>query len=94
MFLNVEDIDAERNPGTVYGVYVNLPEDAPADVAELHHAGNVSFFGIERAREPRGDEHSHGLRVALEITDLVRTLAESGQWDDETLDVTFQADST
>ena len=90
VYLNVEDIEAEQNPGTVYGIYVNLPEDAPPDVAALHYAGNVSFFGIERARDPRGDEHGHGMRVAMEITDLVRDLRETGDWDDETLDVVFK----
>ncbi len=89
VYLNVEDIEAEQNPGTVYGIYVNLPEDAPPDVAALHYAGNVSFFGIERARDPRGDEHGHGMRVAMEITDLVRDLRETGDWDDENLDVVF-----
>ena len=90
VYLNVEDIEAEQNPGTVYGIYVNLPEGAPPDVAALHYAGNVSFFGIERARDPRGDEHGHGMRVAMEITDLVRDLRETGDWDDETLDVVFK----
>ena len=89
VYLNVEDIEAEENPGTVYGIYVNLPEDAPPDVAALHHAGNVSFFGIERACDPRGDEHGHGMTVAMEITDLVRDLRETGDWDDGALDVVF-----
>jgi tyrosinase len=89
--LNIENIEAERNPGTIYGVYVNLPADpTPRDLA-AHHAGNVSLFGIERTLRPRGDNHAHGgMQVAIDITDLVETLAEQGEWTDEALNVTFR----
>jgi tyrosinase len=90
ILLSVEDIEAERNPGTVYGIYINLAADAPADVAESHHAGNVSFFGVERARNPRGDEHAHSLRVVHDITDLVQSLTAQGQWDGRHVEVTFR----
>lgn len=90
ILLRVEDIEAERNPGTVYGIYINLPADASADVAETHHAGNVSFFGVERARNPRGDEHAHGLRVTHDITELTQSLAAQGQWDGRHVAVTFR----
>ena len=90
IYLNVEDIDGERNPQKVYGIYVNLPEGAAADVAESHHAGNVSFFGVERARNPRGDEQAHMLRVSLEITELANRLAQQGQWDGQHVTVTFR----
>jgi tyrosinase len=81
--LAVEDIEAEANPGTTYGVYVNLPEQPTEEDLATHHAGNVSFFGIERARNPRGDEPPHGMRVAMDITELTAALAERGEWDDE-----------
>ena len=29
IYLSVEDIEADKNPGTVYGIYVNLPGDSP-----------------------------------------------------------------
>jgi len=90
ILLSVEDIEAEQNPGTVYGIYVNLPADAPADTAESHHAGNVSFFGVERARTPRGDEHAHSLRVVHDITELTQSLAAQGEWDGRHVEVTFR----
>jgi tyrosinase len=90
VYLHVENIEAEKNPGTVYGIYVNLPKDAPPEQEAAHHVGNVSFFGVERARDPRGDEHGHGLRVALDITDSVRALAARGEWKDDQLHVTFR----
>jgi Common central domain of tyrosinase/Polyphenol oxidase middle domain len=90
ILLNVEDIEADTAPGTVYGIYVDLPPDAPPDQAALHHAGNLSFFGAERARHPRGDEHAHSLRVSVDITDLARTLQRAGQWDPDRIEVTFR----
>ena len=89
--LNIENIEAERNPGTVYGVYVNLPDNPTPEDLAAHHAGNVSLFGIERTVQPRGDSHAHGaMQVAMDITDLVTSLAEQGKWSDEELDVTFR----
>lgn len=81
-FLDLEDITAERNPGLVYGVYVNLPDQASdADLAG-HHVGNVAPFGVERARSPRGGEHAHGLRESIDITGLLDRLAREGRWSD------------
>ncbi len=81
-FVDLEDIEATRNPGQVYGVFVNLP-DQPGD-ADLaaHHVGNVSLFGVERARNPRGDQQPHGLRASLEITGLLDQVAADGSWQD------------
>jgi tyrosinase len=90
IYLHVEDIEADQNPGTVYGIYVNLPDGASAQTAESHHAGNVSFFGVERARNPRGDEQAHSLQVTLEITELAHELAAQGEWDGQHVSVTFR----
>lgn len=90
VYLNVEDIEADKNPGSVYGIYVNLPDGATADVAAQHHVGNLSFFGIERAVDPKRDGESHGLKVTIDITDLVARLTEQGQWDEATMHVTFR----
>ncbi len=90
IYLSVEDIEADKNPGTVYGIYLNLPDDPSPQTAESHHAGNVSFFGVERARNPRGDEHAHGLRIVHEITELTQRLAAQGEWDGQHVTVTFR----
>jgi tyrosinase-like protein/polyphenol oxidase-like protein len=90
IYLSVEDIEADQNPGTVYGIYVNLPDGASPEVAESHHAGNVSFFGVERARNPRGDEQAHSLRVMQDITELAAALAARGEWDGTHVNVTFR----
>jgi tyrosinase len=91
VFLDLDHIDAERNPGRVYGVYLNLPgQPTPSDLAN-HFAGNLSLFGIEAARRPRRDEHPHSLRVSLDITRLLDRLAATGSWTDgRQLEVTFR----
>jgi tyrosinase len=89
--LTVDNVDAERNPGTVYGIYVNLPDDASDDELRAHHAGNISLFGIERMHQPRGDDHAHGgMRVTVDITDLVTRLSARGIWKGDDVDVTLR----
>jgi tyrosinase len=90
-FLDIEHVDAERNPGTVYGVYVNLPESPTDDDLARHHVGNVSLFGIERARRPVGDQPAHDVRYSMEITSLLDQLAADKKWTDgRRVDVTFR----
>jgi tyrosinase len=89
LYLNIEDIEGEVDPGTVYGVYVNLPEGANPEEREAHHVTNVSFFGIERAKNPREDEHSHSLRVSVDVGHVLSALGEEDEWDRKPIDVTF-----
>ena len=90
ILLEIQDIDAERHPGTVYGVYVNLPADAPPDQEPAHHVGNLSFFGVERARDPGGDQQPHGLSLTYDITQLADSERASGHWDDQAITVVFK----
>lgn len=91
VFLEVEDIEAARNPGIVYGVYVNLPSHPTDADLEAHQAGNISLFGIEVARNPRRDEHPHNMRISMDITGLLDRLAAGGAWTDgRTLTITLQ----
>ncbi len=93
VYLNVENIEGEANPGLLYGVYVNLPAGEPPDPDGPHFAGTMSFFGIESSTEDDDDreEAAHGLRHVFDITSLVAELTELGRWDPEHLDVTFSA---
>lgn len=90
-FIDLDGIDAERNPDVVYGVYVNTSSDAPAGELESHHAGSLSLFGVERARNPLGDEPPHALHTTLEITAVLDRMAADGEWEDgHALDVLFK----
>jgi Common central domain of tyrosinase len=87
LYLNIEDIEGETNPGTVYGIYLNLPRDPSEEELERHYLGNLSFFGIENVARPTDDEHPHGMRVSVEVGDLVRKLRDDTDWDRESLAV-------
>lgn len=89
VYLNIEDIEGEMNPGTVYGIYVNLPKDADAETKAKHHVGNISFFGIELAGRPARDEHGHNMRVSVEVGELLRALGGGEYYDGEEVHVTF-----
>jgi tyrosinase len=90
ILLEIHDVEAEQHPGTVYGVYVNLPPDTPVDQEPSYHVGNLSFFGIERARDPRGDEQAHGLSLTFDITEVADAERASGEWNDHSIKVTFK----
>jgi hypothetical protein len=91
-YLNVTDIEGSQNPGVVYGVYLNLPADAPEDVRDEHLVGTVSFFGIELtdpAAVARNKDEPHGMRYSFDVTDVVNRLRSSGDWQPDQLTVTM-----
>ena len=90
LYLNIENIEGEKNPGTVYGVYLNLPEDPDEETLAKHYAGDISFFGIEHTRKPPKDEHGHQLRYVLEVGQLLRSLGDGEQFGGEEVKVTFR----
>jgi tyrosinase len=89
-YLNVEEIEGESNPGTGYAVYADLQSGRPMDAQSSHHVGNLSFFGIERAREPAGDQAPHALQSSFEITAIAHELQARGEWAGHELWVTFE----
>jgi tyrosinase len=90
VLLTIEEIETEGNPGTPYGLYVNLPQGADADVAAAHYAGAISFFGARRAQHPKGDEAPHSLVISHDITQLVSALRGEGQWDGRRIVISFE----
>jgi hypothetical protein len=91
MYLNVEDIEAERNPGVVYGVFVNMPSDDPEADRAQYHVGNIALFGIEAMNDP---DAAHGgvpgFRHTFDITRVVGELSNAGGWDPNAITVTFE----
>jgi tyrosinase len=90
VYLNIEEIKGERNPGVNYAVYVELPPDPAPEIEAAHQVGNLAFFGIEGASDPRGDEHPHGLRFSVDITAIAQGLASRGEWAGHQLGVEFR----
>ena len=90
VYVNVEGVEADENPGVVYGVYVNLPDDQDAATADRFHVGNLSFFGVELASDVDRDHRGGpGLRYAFDISELVKRLREDDRWDPGQVTVTF-----
>jgi tyrosinase len=90
IYLELAEIEGDENPGTIYGVYLNLPDGASPEVAEAHHAATLSFFGIERAMRPARDEPAHAMSMTRDITALLTALAQQNEWDGQHLLVTFR----
>jgi tyrosinase len=91
IYLNVEDLRADLNPGVVYGVYLNLPRPWDERARNHHHVGNVTVFGIEAMNDPDpAHDHVPGMRHTFDITRKLRVLRRSGRYRaDQPLVVTF-----
>jgi tyrosinase len=90
VYLNVEEIEGDRNPGTAYLVYADPEDGRPLAEQSERRVGNLAFFGIERAREPAGDHAPHALESSYEITPIARELEARGAWAGDELRVTFE----
>jgi tyrosinase len=89
-FLALEGIEGERDPGVVYAVYVDLPDDAdPDDAPESFFAGTLSFFGLAESRQVDADPGGHPVEYSYDISDLVADLVQEGAWDPAAVSVTF-----
>jgi tyrosinase len=90
ILVSVDDIQADANPGIVYGVYLNLPSDTGED-RRRYHVGNVSLFGIEKMNDPDAQhEGAPGFRHIFDATSVVSKLADEGSWDPADVTVTFE----
>jgi len=88
VLVNVEDIEADRDPGLAYAVYLDVPGDPHR---ERRHIGNVSFFGIETMNDPdRPHDGAPGFRHTFDATEVVKALKEQNLWDPASMTVTFE----
>jgi tyrosinase len=73
VLLNLENVRGTA-PSGVLNVYLSLPASLglPASVPEV--VDTVSLFGLGKASREDGEHGGNGLTVALDITDLVRSL--------------------
>ena len=90
VYLNVEEIQGKVNPGTGYAVYAGVRPGTPATERTGRRVGNLSFFGIEGAQAPAGDQSPHTLQSSYEITAIARELQQAGEWAGHELPVTFE----
>ncbi|MGO9490373.1 MAG: tyrosinase family protein [Solirubrobacteraceae bacterium] len=90
VYLNVEEIQGKANPGTSYAVYAGVGPGTPAAERDARRIGNLSFFGIEGAENPAGDQPPHTLGSSYEMTGIARELEQTGDWAGHELPVTFE----
>jgi tyrosinase len=78
LYLVVNDLQTEHQPGIIYRVFLELPEGASREVAERHLAGTINFFNA-------GASHgsSAGRRFSFDVTELARRLRAEGKLGDE-----------
>lgn len=87
MLLELEDVEAERQPGVVWDVYVGLPKeekDAKRDVQGPHFVGTIALFGTGIR-----DEAKHKFRPARFVFPLHDALAATSDAQSEEVSVTF-----
>jgi Common central domain of tyrosinase/Polyphenol oxidase middle domain len=90
VFVNVDDIEADRDPGLAYAVYLTAPGKDEGE-AERYHIGNVALFGIEKMNDPdKPHDGAPGFRHVFEATDAVRSLEAEGRWDPDAVNVIFE----
>ncbi|MFL5576751.1 MAG: tyrosinase family protein [Gemmatimonadaceae bacterium] len=89
VLVSVDDIEAERDPGVAYALYLDVRGDPGQE--RRQHVGNVSLFGIESADDPdRAHEGAPGFRYVFDATDAVRRLRDQHLWDPDSVTVTFE----
>ena len=89
VYLNVEGLRAEEIPGVSWEVHLNLPADAGGGPGD-YQVGVISFFGFREQLRADQADHSLGPMVhTFDITQLVQTLRQKGEWDESKVTVSF-----
>jgi tyrosinase len=73
--LVLNGLHAERSPGVLYEVLMQVPSDAAPETAAEHVAGYISFFN---ATTPIDEGPHHEVTYRFDVTDLTRRLADVG----------------
>ena len=66
LYLVLKDLSAEKTPGVIYQIYLNLPEDRKKDRDVDRQIGAINFY----TSKPRED-----FFFSFDVTDLVKRLA-------------------
>jgi tyrosinase len=87
-FLNFENVTGSGK-ARAYSVYLDVPAGSdPANHPELC-AGDLPMFGVAEASRADEEHPGSGLQYTLEITEILKTLEVSPQWDPANLQVSF-----
>jgi hypothetical protein len=83
LVLAIEGIAFVKMPDVHYEVYVDLPKNETPNYKSKYFVGNLAFFSLAHV----GGGHTAALN--LDITNSVRALKSSKEWDNANLSVTF-----
>ena len=76
-YLVVKDLRAEKQPGVLYHVYLELPSGAAGEKLKAHHVGVLNFFhsaGHGAHGHEKPPQKGAGNFLSFDITDLAKTL--------------------
>lgn len=88
--LGLDGVQYDESPGITYEVYLNLPEGEEPEYTNDYYVGNVGFFGME-SHGHEGGGHGPPALLSFDVTDVIRTLKEKGEWDESRAEVSFFA---
>jgi tyrosinase len=76
LYLVINNIKADAQPGTLYRVYLDLPEGTPpSDPLNSNYVGSFNFFDAV----PHGDDHGNASKpVSFDITNVASNLESRG----------------
>jgi tyrosinase len=89
LYLNLENVRG-TSPSGVLNIYVSLPADGAVPASAPEYVDTVALFGLAKASAPDGGHGGNGLNVAVDITDLARTLARASDTDLQRLEIRIE----
>jgi hypothetical protein len=96
IILNVGGLAADSVLSTSYGIYLDLPQGAIPSPESKHYAEELALWGIGQQHHRHAQEHHDTQKEdvvdderSFDITDTVRELIFTGQWNSDALSVTF-----
>jgi tyrosinase len=94
VLLNIEEVVVEKEMGTYFEVYLNLPRDVKEpDYQSAHYLGNLVFVGLKPqsliGHKVEGDQQPNAATRTYNITDVVPSLKARKLWNENQLTVTF-----
>jgi tyrosinase len=79
LFIVIKDLQVNIQPGVLYHIYLDLPDDSKKEQMKPHYVGSVNFFHAEQ-HENHGHESMPNARperfISFNITSLAKQLAD------------------
>lgn len=76
IYLVVDDLSTNMQPGVIYGVYLDLPDGVTGEEADKYVAGYINFFHAHAADGSHAGHHKK-VGYSFDVTTLVADLRES-----------------